>query len=218
MSVIRFSFAIEGRLRFLSHLDLQKMFNMAIQRAALPIAYSQGFNPHPQLALGPAHAVGVASVAEYADMELIKDFSPEGFLKTLQPALPQGIRLLSARALTEKTPALMASINCAVYVVKVNGLEKTILEAKVAELLAQTELLWQRKSPKGIKTVDLRPGIFEMKVLAANSLFLELRIGNTGNIKPDEVIRALNIENLAIEIIERTGLYIRDEQGNKREP
>ena len=52
-------FGKNSRLRFVSHLDLQRFFQRALNRTGLPIAFSQGFNPHAVMSFASALAVGV---------------------------------------------------------------------------------------------------------------------------------------------------------------
>ena len=52
-----FEFGKGGRLRYISHLDLQRFMQRALRRTDLPVSYSQGFSPHPQMAFASALAV-----------------------------------------------------------------------------------------------------------------------------------------------------------------
>src|SRR5690242_15350351 len=70
---IRTKFRRSDEVKFISHLDLMKVFERAIRRARLPIAYSQGFNPHPGMVFGLPLSVGVTSDAEYGDFEITDD-------------------------------------------------------------------------------------------------------------------------------------------------
>ena len=69
-------FTKEAPVRFVSHLDLQRLFQRAFRRAKLPLAYSQGFNPHPLVAFATALSVGFTSEGEYLDLTLTEDVSP----------------------------------------------------------------------------------------------------------------------------------------------
>jgi radical SAM-linked protein len=61
----------EERVKYISHLDFLRLVQRAIRRADIPVAYSQGFNPHPRLSFASALAVGVTSEGEYLDIYLI---------------------------------------------------------------------------------------------------------------------------------------------------
>ena len=66
---VRMRYTKTGRVRFLSHLDFMTLFHRSCLRAGIPVAFSQGFNPHPKIAFGPALSVGIESEAEYLDLE-----------------------------------------------------------------------------------------------------------------------------------------------------
>jgi len=94
---LRCRFTKEGRLRFLSQLELQRLLIRALRRIGAPLAYSQGFHPHPRLSFAAALPVGAASIAEYVDIELVRAISPEGLCQRLNQVLPEGIRFLAAK-------------------------------------------------------------------------------------------------------------------------
>ncbi len=51
---LRITFSKQGALRYTGHLDLHKIWERTARRAGLPLAYSQGFHPHPQIQLAAA--------------------------------------------------------------------------------------------------------------------------------------------------------------------
>ncbi|MCG0278925.1 MAG: TIGR03936 family radical SAM-associated protein, partial [Thermanaeromonas sp.] len=67
---LRVKFAKVGTGRFLSQLEVMRVLQRAARRAGLPLALTEGFNPHPRMSFGPALAVGAESEAEYVDLEL----------------------------------------------------------------------------------------------------------------------------------------------------
>jgi len=83
-------------MRFISHLDLMRLFMRALRRAGLPIKMTEGFNPHPKLSIKRALKLGVESDNEEAVIVLKELISPEEFKERLQKQLPQGIQIKSA--------------------------------------------------------------------------------------------------------------------------
>ena len=83
-------------VKFISHRDLMRVFQRAIRRAELPIAYSQGFNPHMKISWGPALKVGRASECEPAVLQLESLIKPQELMQKLNQKLPQGIEILEA--------------------------------------------------------------------------------------------------------------------------
>ena len=92
---IKYGKTREGK--FLSHLDLMRAWERAFRRGAIPLAFSQGFNPHPKISFGSALAVGITSSGEYMDVEL-KSFREIKEIKaTLENYLPWGKSLRYSR-------------------------------------------------------------------------------------------------------------------------
>ena len=75
-------------LAFISHLDVQRTLQRAMRRAGIPLAFSQGFNPHPKLSFASALATGQTSDAEWFEAELSEDVEPEAFVSRVNGVLP----------------------------------------------------------------------------------------------------------------------------------
>lgn len=118
MNSVRIRFTRGEEVKFISHLDLMKVFERAIRRSGLPIAYSQGFNPHPQMVFGLPLAVGMTSEGEYADFELTQETDPEHFMVKLNQFLPEPIRVTAAATKNSKVN-IMASIGGADYILEI---------------------------------------------------------------------------------------------------
>ncbi|MHB8174784.1 MAG: TIGR03960 family B12-binding radical SAM protein, partial [Nitrospirota bacterium] len=89
-------------LAMLSHTEIMTLFFRAISRAGLPVAFSEGFNPHPKLSFGPALAVGIESEAEILDMELSYAIDLSVAAKALNLTMPSGVRVSEACYLSPK--------------------------------------------------------------------------------------------------------------------
>jgi len=85
-------YSLEEEGCFLSHLDLMRLMERAFRRANLPLAFSEGFNPHPRVSFASALAVGVTSEGEYLDVQLRENIPIQEVQKRLNMALPSGIR------------------------------------------------------------------------------------------------------------------------------
>ena len=97
-------------LPLLGHLDLLRELPRVVRRAGCRTHYSRGFRPKPELALGPALSLGVASLDEYVDVSLIDPPSPDLLLERLNAAAPGGLRFTAAQRLAPKTPSISAGI------------------------------------------------------------------------------------------------------------
>jgi len=110
---IVFGFTKEGRARFLSHLSLIETFSKAVQRAGLPIVFTQGFNPQPRIEILQALSLGVESVAEVASVFLSEEYP--GFVTAMNESLPEGIRVADHVAVPVKTGDKIVSLNSLPY-------------------------------------------------------------------------------------------------------
>src|ERR1044072_1373471 len=84
---LRMRYAKRGRLRFTSHRDIARAFERALRRAHVPMAFSQGFNPHPKISWIGAAPTGAASEAEYVEIQLVEAIGPAALVATLDAAM-----------------------------------------------------------------------------------------------------------------------------------
>ncbi|HWR73935.1 MAG TPA: TIGR03936 family radical SAM-associated protein, partial [Nitrospirota bacterium] len=168
---IRLKFARTGRVRFLSHLDFMSLFQRAASRARVPLAFSQGFNPHPKIAFGPALPVGMESEAEYLDMETDPFLDLLETVKGLNRALPEGIRVLEARVVPKKAPSLSGSITRHVYEVRIPREHAERVEERARDFLERDKVLVLRDG----KQKDIKPGIESINRKDAVALTVILR-------------------------------------------
>ena len=109
MVQIRIKYAKTNSGRFLSHLDLMRAWERSIRRSGLPLAFSQGFNPHPKISFGSALSVGVTSNGEYMDMELTEAVELTQLKERLTQNLPPALMLLDAQEITQKNRSVNGS-------------------------------------------------------------------------------------------------------------
>lgn len=189
---LRITFSKTHAMRYTGHLDLHKAWERAIRRACLPLAYSQGFNPHPRIQLASALPLGFTSQAELVDIWLETELPLQEIATRLNVALPPGIRLESLAVIQERLPALQTQVAAADF--EVTLLEpQADLEAHLLDLLNHASLPRERRG----KTYDLRPLILELQQLPPQngcqrlSMRLVAREGATG--RPEEVLAVLGI-------------------------
>jgi radical SAM-linked protein len=94
---MEFIFTKKGKIRFISHLDLMRMFMRAFRRARFPLKMSEGFSPHVKFSIERALKLGVESENEKASVVLKAFVKPQEFMDRLQPQLPDGIRVSASR-------------------------------------------------------------------------------------------------------------------------
>lgn len=165
MPDIRVKFDRGEEVRYISHLDLMKVFERALRRSRLPIAYSQGFNPHPQMVFGLPLSVGVTSSSEYADFELSEDVAPDEFAGRLNAQLTEGLRITAAAE--KKTRSnIMKEIAGASYHVTVKAPGGTTVEAlgiATEAFLSNQQIMTLKETKSGTREVDIRPMIMELR-------------------------------------------------------
>ncbi|MBU0709160.1 MAG: TIGR03936 family radical SAM-associated protein [Candidatus Omnitrophica bacterium] len=93
MQKVNFIFSKKGMMRYISHLDLMRLFMRALRRAGLPIKLSEGFSPHPKLSIKRALKLGVESENEEASILLKEEIKSDEFKNRLQRQLPEGIEI-----------------------------------------------------------------------------------------------------------------------------
>jgi len=151
-----FQFAKLGRLRFVSHLDLQRFMQMALRRTGLPVAYSQGFNPHPVMAFASALAVGWTSECEILDVKLSEPVTEDFAFREMAAALPPDMPLRRVRLVEDGHPAMMAALRSAEYRIALFGEGAAEAAAAVNEYMAEASVIALRKTKSGEKPADIR--------------------------------------------------------------
>ena len=222
---LRIKFMRGEEVKYISHLDMLKVFERAVRRAKIPIAYSQGFNPHPQIIFGLPLSVGVTSDAEYADFELTEPVTPEDFMDKLNRQLPSGLRVISAKHLNAKSN-IMKSITRASYTVIISWMGEGGIDgvkAAVRAFFGQGEVLVQKKGKKGMKEVNIRPMVYDLEVKTFSDIciseykedsaciLMTVDAGIDSNLKPELVISSLNDlseMDINVEKVHRTALYV----------
>ncbi len=220
---IRAEISKGDEIRYISHLDYSRAIERALRRAQLPLAYSEGFNPHVKLSFASALAVGITSQSEFMDLELTKTMNIDTIKSCLEPQLPAGINLIRCQQIYNNAAKLMAVVNLACYKVffsELSGHEQ--LEKSIHKFNFSDNLLFVRENPKGKKQIDVKEYVQE---ICCNfypyglELSFDTKITPSGSIKPGEVLQALDHHydlNLPLDdaLICRTGLFI--EKGTKR--
>lgn len=203
---VRITFTKQNALRYIGHLDLHQLWERAIRRADLPLAYSQGFHPQPKISLAAALPLGFSSRGEVLDMRLKENMSVEDISKRLSDNLPVDIKITNIEEVEENLPALQTQVLSASYNVQLTEpVERSELMRRVESLMMSESIIRERRG----KQYDLRPLIEMISVIteANGSVWLKMtlaaREGATG--RPEEVLLTLDIEPETT-LVERTRL------------
>jgi len=163
---VRYTYSKIGLARFISHLDLMRVLFRSFSRAGIPVAYSQGFTPHPRFEFCPPLKVGMEGLRELCDAELMGEIDIPAAIATLGGILPSGISIGGARALPPSSPTIGAAIQGARYSVRLlpdwrlagEDLEAFLglSEAKVSRLREGRERVSDAR--RGVRALSLSPG------------------------------------------------------------
>ncbi len=181
MAVIRLQYTKNDELKYIAHLDTLRAFIRALRRAKLPIAYSQGFNPHPIISFVMPLSLGFTSNCEMVDIGFAEDIPYEEVAKRLDEALPPGFSVISAAAPVHKG----ADITEAEYTITFRG--DVPDEQEVHRFFTQKELVVPKKSKRGLKDVDIMPMIHKYNY-ESGVLTLRLAAGTPENLNPELVM------------------------------
>jgi radical SAM-linked protein len=164
-SRIRVRYSKAGRLRFISAIDLARVWERALRRADLPIAYSEGFSPHPKVSFTDALPLGYASTGEYAELAFSFPIDVDAGTQALNAFFPEGIEVLDAVGVADGAPRfakwLHASCWDVVYPQATPRLAESVAAARTADTLPV-----ERERKGETRRVDLRPAIHDLRSAA----------------------------------------------------
>ena len=188
----------KGReLAMISHLDVQRTLQRAFRRAGLPLLYSNGFNPHPQLSFATAAATGMSSDGEWFEVQLSEDITPEEFLRRANAALPEGMKVSNAFAAPENFGSLSAKLRAAEVRADIlfdGEISPDFLDMVVEDMLSG-EIIVQKRTKSGVRPVDQRPFIREISVVEVGDgkavLLVLGKLQADGGLRVDALIDAL---------------------------
>jgi radical SAM-linked protein len=169
---IRIRFTKLGKVRWTSHRDLARVWERVIRRTGLPIAYSQGFSPHPKVHFGLALSTGHESLAEYLDIDLDDEApnlpGPDGLddlVARFTEALPVGVDATAVAVIPPNATSLQQAVESCEWDIEVRGVTPAEAVPAVARLLAAAELPVTRERKGKSFTDDVRPYVLDLAVV-----------------------------------------------------
>ena len=161
MQKLRLRYAKRGPLRFTSHRDVARAFERALRRAKVPMAYSQGFNPHPKVSWIGAAPTGVASEAEYVEIQLVETVEPDELIRMLDAAMPPGLDLMEAVSVLIGSDggSLADRMEASRWRIELPGVSSDTLRAAFTQLLAAAVIEVERLTKHGMRTLDARSAV-----------------------------------------------------------
>jgi radical SAM-linked protein len=199
MNRLRIRFKRGQEVKYISHLDIIRVWVRAFRRAGIEPAYSEGFNPHPRISLAAPLATGVTGDAELMDVYINDSISPHNFTEAVNSQMPAGMEILNTFQVDCALPSLQAQVTSAEYMVEITA-DRGVdcIRQALTEMLAKEQFPWQHECDTGIKSYDLRPLIEDLwlESSADNIAVVGMRLvcDNRGSGRPEQVIKALGFE------------------------
>ena len=203
----RLRFTKQGKIRFLSHRDLARIWERSLRRAGVAVAYSEGFSPRPRLHFGLALSTGHESLGEYLDIDLAagSDIHAPDLPGIVNPHLPEGMVAQVAVSIEPGTPSLQQAVTSCGWEIEVVGPERAAVAAAAHQALAADTLptVVERKGSE--VPIDARPAIVALDLadpdertnpgvapLRPSTMLVAELATQPRSLRPAELVRALD--------------------------
>lgn len=189
-------FTKSGYVKYISHLDLLRLFKRAFKKTGLALKYSQGFNPHPKMGFAQPLSLGYSSICELIEFETIEPHELESIKSKMQGEMPEGIEITECTSLSDDIKSLASDADEAEYVITIpTSLDENILREKLEQYLQQTEIfaLKRQKKTKKMEPVSIKHMLRQLKIEKKDGdesavLTADLDCGSKSNCSPELVI------------------------------
>jgi len=194
-----------GKLKYISHLDINRVMLRMVRRAHIDVWFTEGFNRHPYINFALPLSLGFESESEAVDMRINDDMSDDEIMQRLSAVAPDGMKITAVKEPVKK----FSEIAYADFTVKINRECSNELKS----FLAQPEILVDKTTKKGgTRQIDLKQKIKKYSVESAEGntiLNITLPAGSQDNINPNLILNAFSAD-LPISSIVRRFIYDSD--------
>ena len=201
MREVRLRFSKQGRLKYISHLDINRAMARALKRAEIPLWYTEGFNPHPYMSFSLPLSLGVESLCESVDIRLVGDIKNDVIKKRLNSVLPEDLKIIDVYDDFRDSSEIMYSD----YVYKFQFADNELALKKIKDVLDSNEILALKKGKQGRKRVfketDIKAFIDKYSISIRRDLIvlnIRLLAGTEKNLNPtllfDTIIRLIDMD------------------------
>lgn len=192
MFEVRLWLSKQGRIKYVSHLDMFRLMQRAVRRAEIPLWYTEGFNPHPYISFLLALSLGTEGLREPVDIRIVDDMTPDEIKNRLNGAMPEGLKI-EAVTIPVYKPAAIAFGSYRVYY------GDGVTESELFDALTCGELTCEKSGKKGnkkiIKTVNVSEHIksFEIRTEDGKTVLdVVLPAGSVFNLNPQQLTSAVS--------------------------
>lgn len=209
LATYRIKYGRYDGVKYIAHLDMLRLFARAARRCSLPMAYSQGFNPHPLFVFGMPIPVGTTSEDEYVDITLTQEMEPQAIVDNMNAVMPESVRLSDARLLPENAPNIMKSVVASRY--RVTGhFTREEYSSIIEKAKDKAPLVVDKRTKSGTRPTDIRPMIFSVE-RQEDDLIVTTAAGNEMNLRPELAVNALAGHETVITQIHRLALLEKED-------
>lgn len=208
---IRVWFRKGERLRYISHLDVLRSWERSLRRAELPLAYSQGFTPHPKLAFGSPLPMGFVSEGEVMDVTLDERVDVAEFQSRLAVETTEDLALLRAAEVAPNEPAPQAAMLWADYRLSL-PVEPSEAASVVSAFLQKESFPWREERGERVREYDLRAACAWLRTMPTEGgTEFEMRLQSDQDLtaRPEAVVAAL-FPGLSAPLIVRTHIVLNE--------
>jgi radical SAM-linked protein len=225
-----------GKVRWTSHRDVARVWERALRRAGLPVTYTRGFSPRPQISFGLALPTGCESIAEYLDVSLGTEVDPHVVAELVGAQLPAGIDVVGTAEYERGSGSLQEEVTSCAWEISVPGTTRDRLAGVLITVMSAGSLPVKRERKGRLVSDDLRPSLIALRAVdevpeeasargtvasttgwdhdePGTKLFAELATRPRG-VRPMELAQILGIE---LGVARRTCQWI-ERGGSKFEP
>jgi len=209
-----YTFGKYGRVKYVSHLDLQRFLMRALNRTCLPIAFSQGFNPHPVMSIAGALAMGYESDYEVFEVKIEGNLKKQVALETMRKALPDNLPVFDVRFVEDNHPSMMASVKMAEYTITPAQSFDELTQA-AQKFFAMESFMGIRKTKSSEREVDVRKLCLKLEV-QEGTIKTRLMLTEQDTLKPDLLMETISkIAGIPVPSykVKRTSLLGEDKSG-----
>ena len=187
------TFYKKGNMRFISHLDLQRLFQRAVKRGDIDVAYSHGFNPHELMNIVQPLSLGFEGLKEFLELDTNIPYNTDELISRMNLSMPEGMGFTSCIELERKNQSTSCPTKAAEYEVKVFG--DIPSENLISEFLSQEKVLILKRDKKTKTMVekDVKSLIYSIDLIDKENkiLFVRVACGSNSTVNPVNLLNSL---------------------------
>ena len=201
MREVRLRFSKTGRLKYISHLDINRAMSRALKRAGIPLWYTEGFNPHPYMSFSLPLSLGVESLCESVDLRITGEITNKEIKDRLNSVLPEDLKIVDVYDDFRDNSEIVYSD----YVYKFEFKDNEAAFEKIKNVLSSDEIIALKKGKQGRKRVmketNIKSFIDKYSISIRNDVIvlnIRLLAGPEKNLNPsllfDTIIRLIDMD------------------------